>query len=74
VVYAQAGAGHIKAEKEKVEGEKMKKSKISAITEVVNNNIEKFEAKHGNVKYVKGVMTKFGLKERTIRVKEIIFK
>jgi hypothetical protein len=53
-------------------GVKMGRKKILSPTEeVVNEDIKKFEAKHGNVKYVKGVMNKFGLKERTIRVKEI---
>ena len=52
----------------------MKKKKISPITKVVKDNIEKFETEYGNVKYTKGVMKKFGLKERVIKVKEITFR
>lgn len=35
---------------------------------------ESFEAQNGTVKYAKGVMNKFGLKERTIKVKEITYE
>lgn len=47
---------------------------LSPAEEAMREDIESFEAKNGNIKYAKGVMTKFGLKERTIKVKEITFE
>ncbi len=52
----------------------MKKKKLSPIAEVVKKDIQEFEKEHGNVKYVEGVMKKFGLKERKIKVKQVTYE